>query len=172
MVVNVGSRVRELRIQAGLSGNQLAKIAGIAQTSVSAVELGKAAPTTDLLSRICAALGITLAEFFADDIESIPVDVKRLVNVAQNMTTEERSLLTSFLTMITGHQRKEIPIKNMKENSNNLSNNIIPSVEQVAAHLEGEYGIYDEALAEHLLNKIKLAQAEYDGEKRKKDKRG
>lgn len=160
--MDVGSRVKELRAQAGLSGNQLAKNAGIAQTSVSAIELGKVAPTTEMLGRICGALGITLAEFFEDDVESIPVDIKRLLNAARLMTRAERSLLTEFLTSILSSDRKNIPVGKMQESSENLSNSVIPTVEQVAAHFEGEYGIYDEELASHILDKIKLALGEYD----------
>lgn len=71
--MDVAAKVRQLKEAAGLSTNKLAKIAGISQSYMRDIEIGKSQPTVDVLSRICGALGLTLAEFFAvdDDAETI-----------------------------------------------------------------------------------------------------
>jgi len=93
----VHERIVELRQALGMSGNQLAKASGIAQSTISAIESGKTSPTIDSLERICSALGITLAEFFSYDSEELPPDLIQLIETAKKLTPEERRKLTDFL---------------------------------------------------------------------------
>jgi len=57
----------KLREARGLSQNSLAKLSGIGQTTLSDIENRKKSPNIITLEKICAALNVTLAEFFADD---------------------------------------------------------------------------------------------------------
>jgi transcriptional regulator with XRE-family HTH domain len=65
--MKVGDRIVSLRERKGLSSNRLSKAAGVSQSYLRDVETGKSQPTIDVLERICTALEITLAEFFAED---------------------------------------------------------------------------------------------------------
>jgi XRE family transcriptional regulator, regulator of sulfur utilization len=61
----IGSRVQELRRASGdLSQEKLASRAGVHRTFIGKVERGETATTIDSIAAICAALGISLSEFF------------------------------------------------------------------------------------------------------------
>ncbi len=62
-----GERVRELRTQKGaLSQERLADEVGVHRSFIGRVERGETNITLANLYRICAGLGVTLAEFFHD----------------------------------------------------------------------------------------------------------
>jgi len=65
--MKIGDRIVALRELQGLSSNRLSKAAGVSQSYLRDVETGKSQPTIDVLDKICLALDITLAEFFAKD---------------------------------------------------------------------------------------------------------
>jgi transcriptional regulator with XRE-family HTH domain len=70
----IGRRVRELRgAEAGLSQEKLAARAGFHRTYVGKLERGEAASTVDGVAALCAALGVTLADFFAPFDQSVKV---------------------------------------------------------------------------------------------------
>ena len=60
----IGAHVRGLRLQLGLSQEELAFACGWSLNYMSEVETGKRNPTLDTIAAICAALGVTLVEFF------------------------------------------------------------------------------------------------------------
>lgn len=62
----IGSRVRSLREQRGLSVAELARRAGLLRPNLSRLESGKHAPTLDTLERVAAAMGATVADVVAD----------------------------------------------------------------------------------------------------------
>ena len=62
----VGKRLRDLRTaEPGLSQEKLAARAGFHRTYIGRLERGETACTVDGVAALCAALGTTLAEFFA-----------------------------------------------------------------------------------------------------------
>ncbi|MBS3938490.1 MAG: helix-turn-helix transcriptional regulator [Peptococcaceae bacterium] len=65
--MDYGQKIRELRKGAGLSANTLAKKVDLDPTTIYKMEAGVSKPSLDALERICAALGVTLAEFFTDE---------------------------------------------------------------------------------------------------------
>lgn len=88
--VNVGQRIREIRESIKMSGNQLAKLSGIGQSTVSAIENGTNQPTVETLQRICDALGVSLSDFFSEDRQVQDDRVARL-------RPEQRQALEKFL---------------------------------------------------------------------------
>ena len=61
---DVGARIKELRLQRGLTVNGLANLAGISQSYLREIELGNKKPTVEYLEYICDALKISLVAFF------------------------------------------------------------------------------------------------------------
>lgn len=61
----VGARLKAVREKAGLSQRELAKRAGVTNTTVSLIELEAHAPSLASLHRILAAIPISIADFFA-----------------------------------------------------------------------------------------------------------
>lgn len=62
--MNIGEKIRKLREEKEWSQYRLAKVSGVRQGNLSQIEAGiKKAPTADTLRKICAALGVSMAEF-------------------------------------------------------------------------------------------------------------
>ncbi|EPZ37778.1 helix-turn-helix domain-containing protein [Anoxybacillus ayderensis] len=95
--MDIGSKIKAIRKQLGISGNQLAKLAGIGQSTISDIENQKISPSVDTLQRICAALGISLANLFTEDDASFSPDLQLLIETAKKLTPEERKNLNTFL---------------------------------------------------------------------------
>lgn len=62
---DVGNRIRQLRIQAGLSQEDLANICEIDRTYITSVECGRRNISIVNLEKIANGLNISLCEFFA-----------------------------------------------------------------------------------------------------------
>jgi transcriptional regulator with XRE-family HTH domain len=61
----LGPVLREARLAADLTQEQLAFRAGVDRTYISQLENGHKSPTLDLLFRLCAALGVRASELIA-----------------------------------------------------------------------------------------------------------
>ena len=64
LAVQIGSRIRELRKQQGLSLEELALKCGMNTAFLGHIERGMRCPTVYSIDRICRGLGISLAEMF------------------------------------------------------------------------------------------------------------
>lgn len=64
--VNLGERLRDLRLRAGISVRTLASRASFSPSFISQVELGQASPSVASLERIAAAMDVTLGELFSE----------------------------------------------------------------------------------------------------------
>ncbi|MED0759106.1 helix-turn-helix transcriptional regulator, partial [Aneurinibacillus thermoaerophilus] len=71
-------RLKELRHKAGISTIELAKLTGMSQSAISKLENGQRRIDLEALSAICAALGVTLSDFFSGDEPSLPPDLLQL----------------------------------------------------------------------------------------------
>lgn len=63
--VDIGGRLRHLRTRAGLSQRELAKRAGVTNSTISLIESNASNPSVGALKRILDGIPIGLAEFFA-----------------------------------------------------------------------------------------------------------
>lgn len=61
-----GLRVKELRLEKGLSQEKLANLAGVDRTYMTQVENGKRNISIENIQKICIALNVTLGLFFYD----------------------------------------------------------------------------------------------------------
>ena len=64
---DIGEKVRKIRQKMRLSQSELARKAGIAQSTLSYIESGRKAPQFDTLSSICKGLGISVLQLLAHD---------------------------------------------------------------------------------------------------------
>jgi transcriptional regulator with XRE-family HTH domain len=63
----LAARLRQLRVDRGLSLEGLAERAGVSRSMISLVERGESSPTAAVLDRLAAGLGVTIASLFADE---------------------------------------------------------------------------------------------------------
>ena len=92
---NVAERIKHFREQKGLTVNGLANLAGISQSYLRDIELGKKIPTVEYLEYICDALKISLVNFF--DVEDDSDEMKKLIN---SLTKEQQDSLKTLLINI------------------------------------------------------------------------
>jgi transcriptional regulator with XRE-family HTH domain len=57
----IGSRLKELRVKAGFSLNQLASRSGVSRAMIGRIERAESSATATLLGKLCAALDVTLS---------------------------------------------------------------------------------------------------------------
>ncbi|MBO8136766.1 MAG: helix-turn-helix transcriptional regulator [Desulfotomaculum sp.] len=97
--MNIAKRLKELRESKGFSVYKLSKLSEISSTYLHEIERGEKQPTVEKVSRICKALGITLAEFFADtqETEPLPPEIKRITELARQLHPYQLETFTELL---------------------------------------------------------------------------
>ncbi len=103
--MDTAKRLKELRELKGYTINKLATISGLSQGFVRQIELGEKQPTIDSLSKLCTGLGISLADFFADQATELPDQMKplvsHLVSFAQTLTPDQKEALRAIGKSLT-----------------------------------------------------------------------
>ena len=69
----VGANLRRLRTRRGLSLERLAHKSGVSRAMLSQVELGKSAPTINVLWKVARALGVTFSALLSTNLDASPV---------------------------------------------------------------------------------------------------
>ena len=92
--MEVGRRITFLREKKNMSTNKLANIAGISQSYLREIELGKKNPTVEMLSYICDAMKKKIKEFFTIDNANID---PFLMSVLETLSNNEQIKLAEFL---------------------------------------------------------------------------
>lgn len=100
-MLDIGARLREIRQSNGLKLINVAEATGLSAPYVSEIERGIKSPTIETLASICAALNVTLSDFFASEAPTLAPSLIRLLQAAERLTEEEREHLTKLLTTIT-----------------------------------------------------------------------
>ncbi|MDR3004894.1 MAG: XRE family transcriptional regulator [Acidovorax sp.] len=73
----VPRRLREERMQRGLTLEQLAALAGVSRAMISKIERGQSSPTAVLLSRLADAMGLSLSALMSEPRAASPA-IRRL----------------------------------------------------------------------------------------------
>jgi len=102
--MNIGDRIRNLRLAQNLTVTQLAKRSYISQSYLSDIESGRTAPSLDKLNVICNTLGISLSEFFGE-VPKLPAEIIKLVESAKKLTEDEVELLSRLIEKITNRTK-------------------------------------------------------------------
>lgn len=101
--MDVGNRIKQLRKHHNITTNELAELCNTSQPVISKLENGHRIPDIPTLKKICQVFNITLADFFAPEGLSEPLDdnLKELLCSAKNLTPEQLKSLSDFLKTIT-----------------------------------------------------------------------
>lgn len=98
----VPMRIEKLCAKGGISRYQLSNRMGISQSALSDIVKKKNVPTLVTIERICAAFGITIAQFFTQG-ESIPDlsnEQKELLLLWGDLKLEEKEIVKTFMKSI------------------------------------------------------------------------
>jgi transcriptional regulator with XRE-family HTH domain len=83
----VGVNLRRLRTRRGLSLERLAQKSDVSRAMLSQVELGRSAPTINVLWKIARALGVTFSALLSSNLDSGPVVMRE--SVAKRLTSRD-----------------------------------------------------------------------------------
>lgn len=95
--MNIGARIKHFRQLTGLTGKALARMVNLDPSQIYKIESNTTKPSIDSLERICSALGITLAEFFAEEAPDMPPELRQVINKAKKLTPRQLRILNDVL---------------------------------------------------------------------------
>jgi len=101
--MNYGQRIRFFRSIVGISANALAKKVGLDPTTIYKIEANDSKPSLGSLESICAALGISLAEFFTEEEQSLGPEIQRLLGTVKKLSPEQIDYLQKLLESLSKH---------------------------------------------------------------------
>lgn len=87
-----GDRIRELRTERAMSQERVALSAGITPAYLGQVERGQKNATVAIVERICAAMNVSLSEFFSPSPPATEMDLieKQLLSQLKSLNHEEK----------------------------------------------------------------------------------
>ncbi|HEY0840398.1 MAG TPA: helix-turn-helix transcriptional regulator [Vulgatibacter sp.] len=103
---DLGSRIRELRQQEGVTQLELADRAGISNEFLSKIEHGSGTPSLETIGRLAAGLGISVCDFFPPGRPGANDLPDRFLRLFASLDDEDRLLLTRIAEQIA-KTRKE-----------------------------------------------------------------
>lgn len=113
VIATFGLHLKQLRLERGLSQQELATRAGAHVTYISRLERGEAAPGLDLLDQLARALEVPLAELLpsqpADSLSLMQAQARRrLESILQRADTATLGLLNPWLALLDDalHRRR------------------------------------------------------------------
>ena len=83
------NRIKNIRVQYGLTAYKLAKELDVVQATISKIETGKGLPSLQLLEKFCDYFNITLSEFF--------VDTKKETSKSSNLNVSTEELVDMYI---------------------------------------------------------------------------
>ena len=95
----IANRIKELCDKKQMTMYALSKKTGISQSSLSNLKKRGSTPTFYTLDRICDGLGITLSQFFSDDIGKLELSLeqKKVLEVWESLTDKEKEAVEIYV---------------------------------------------------------------------------
>ena len=96
---SIGPRIKELCDKQQITKYRLSQMTGVTQTVLSRIIKGQNTPTIQTLEKICAALNISLAQFFAKDENppDLTVEQKEIIETWNGLNLEERERMMKII---------------------------------------------------------------------------
>jgi transcriptional regulator with XRE-family HTH domain len=95
-MINLGERIRTIRLSKDISAEHLGKMVGVSQSSISRIEGNVISPSLETLYKICDALEIEIADLFSNN-DNLPPDLLNLIITAKKLTAKQRKKLTEMI---------------------------------------------------------------------------
>ncbi len=104
MLKNLGTKIREIRKQKGLTLVEIAARTGVAQATLSRIETGAMIGTIESHEKIAEALGVGLADLFTGMVDPRHEQIEH--NPATSVTLQDKNMQWELLT--SGSSKKKI----------------------------------------------------------------
>ena len=95
----IGPRIKELCDKQQITKYRLSQMTGVTQTVLSRIIKGENVPTIQTIEKICFALNIPLAQFFAKDENppDLTAEQKEIIETWNGLNPEERERLMKII---------------------------------------------------------------------------
>lgn len=110
-MIDVGERLKELMEARGLNMHSLSKKSGLSWNTIKNFYFRKSIPTVTTISMLCDGFGITLAQFFDVDGDTVHLtaEQQRVINRWDALTDREKQIIDEMM---------DIALENRKQNDN------------------------------------------------------
>ncbi|MCL2049126.1 MAG: helix-turn-helix domain-containing protein [Defluviitaleaceae bacterium] len=95
----VAKRLEDLRENKGVSAREMSRRINRDETYIRQIETGKLVPSISVLFEICSYLGITVKDFFSDEVEN-PELLNELFEILRTLNKHELESITSIVEII------------------------------------------------------------------------
>ena len=97
--MDVIKRITELTKERGWSTYRLSYESGLSSSTIANIYRRNTVPSLATLESICCAFGITLSQFFAEDMEAIPLtkEQKYLFDMWVDLTPSQKKLIEGLI---------------------------------------------------------------------------
>lgn len=97
--MDVIKRITELTEARGWSHYKLASKSGLSMSTIANIYRRNTVPSLTTLETICNAFGITLSQFFAEDINAVPLtpEQKEFFDMWSNLTPSQKELIQNII---------------------------------------------------------------------------
>ncbi len=95
----IGPRIKELCDKQQITKYRLSQMTGVTQTVLSRIIKGENVPTIQTIEKICFALNISLAQFFAkaENPPDLTAEQKEIIETWNGLNPEERERLMKII---------------------------------------------------------------------------
>ncbi len=97
--MDVIKRITELTKERGWSTYRLSYESGLSSSTIANIYRRNTVPSLTTLESICSAFGITLSQFFAEDMDAVPLtkEQKRLFDMWVDLTPSQKHLIEGLI---------------------------------------------------------------------------
>lgn len=97
---NIGEKIRYYRKERGLNQEELAYRASLHNTYIGQLERGEKNVTIESLAKVCAALDITLTEFFqgqAATPKMLSLEIEKIIVLLENRSKNDQGRILNLI---------------------------------------------------------------------------
>ena len=107
-MIDVGERLKELMDERGLNMHSLAKKSGLSWNTIKNFYAQKTKPTVTTISMLCDGLGITLAQFFDVEGETVHLTAEQqhVIDRWDALSDREKQAMSEMLDIILENRRQ------------------------------------------------------------------
>lgn len=93
--MDIGNRLKQIRINKGLSGEALEILSGVSQSTISRIELNKTSPSIATLEQLCNAMQISIKDLLND--EELSPEIIRLIAISKKLNRKDQILFNELI---------------------------------------------------------------------------
>jgi transcriptional regulator with XRE-family HTH domain len=97
----IGFRLKQLRVQAGISQEKLAELVGVSRGQIQKYERGQDMLNTEKLQLTANALSVPIQEFFLDSGDALPLAVEEKLLLDSYRAIPDKTIQESILKIAT-----------------------------------------------------------------------